>query len=283
VNGIIEIQGAYSSSPAITVTAANNGLSKSNGTTVVLGQDSGAVGDPAQLLNGREIPVGGNPIELRQGVFGTGGFSIIGAAHDGSVGGLFHCFTGSSVSEPSGTIIFRATQLEPNAIGAIMQLECPGDALSSVIQVGAFGSNAGLPVFRRGTGGIISNNVLQPDVLLEASAIGGGGGRPGRILFATNNAGTETLTYSFLLPVLANLDFPNTLAQTSSDLNVNIPGAALSDLALVAPPNGSVNANSCFTAWVSAVDTVTIRFNNYSAAAINPAAGNFKISVIKLL
>jgi hypothetical protein len=44
--------------PAATVTAANNGTSLS-GTTVVLGQAVGAVGDPGALLTAREIPTGG--------------------------------------------------------------------------------------------------------------------------------------------------------------------------------------------------------------------------------
>lgn len=42
-----------------TVTTANNGTSLS-GTTVQLGQDVGAVGNPAQLLNDRELPLIGN-------------------------------------------------------------------------------------------------------------------------------------------------------------------------------------------------------------------------------
>lgn len=44
--------------PPATVTDADNGLSL-NGTIVELGQDVGAVGDPAQLLNDREIPLSG--------------------------------------------------------------------------------------------------------------------------------------------------------------------------------------------------------------------------------
>jgi len=47
------------------ITSANNGLSENPAGTVVLGQDVGAVGDPAQLLNAREIPAGSFPITIR--------------------------------------------------------------------------------------------------------------------------------------------------------------------------------------------------------------------------
>lgn len=80
----------------------------------------------------------------------------------------------------------------------------------------------------------------------------------------------------------ATLDFGSTAAQTSSDLTiVNVTGAADGDIVSVGMPNASTNANSCFTAWVSAANTVTVRFNNYSSGAIDPASGTFKIRVLK--
>lgn len=79
----------------------------------------------------------------------------------------------------------------------------------------------------------------------------------------------------------ASLNFGNTLAQASADLTIGVTGAALGDPVVLGVPNASVNANSCYTAWVSAADTVTIRFNNYSAAAIDPAVGTFRVSVLK--
>ena len=73
----------------------------------------------------------------------------------------------------------------------------------------------------------------------------------------------------------ASLNFGNTAAQTSADLTITVTGAQPGDMLALGVPNGSVNANSCFTAWVSAADTVTVRFNNYSAGAIDPASGTF--------
>jgi hypothetical protein len=77
----------------------------------------------------------------------------------------------------------------------------------------------------------------------------------------------------------ATLDFASTAAQSSSDLTITVTGAAVGDVVAVGVPNGSVNANSSFTAWVSATNTVTVRFNNYSAGAIDPASGSFRVQV----
>lgn len=84
-----------------------------------------------------------------------------------------------------------------------------------------------------------------------------------------------------ILSASATLDFPNTLAQTSQDLTITVNGAALGDPVFVGPPNGSVNANTCFTAWVSAANVVTVRHNNYSAVAVDPASGVYRVVVMR--
>ena len=84
-----------------------------------------------------------------------------------------------------------------------------------------------------------------------------------------------------LLTATATLDFGSTTAQNSADLTVTVTGAAVGDVVALGVPNGSVNAKTCFTAWVSATNTVTVRFNNYSSASVNPASGTFKVSVLK--
>jgi hypothetical protein len=79
--------------------------------------------------------------------------------------------------------------------------------------------------------------------------------------------------------VTATLDFPNTAAQTSSDLTVSVPGAVDGDEVTLTVPSVSMLASSCYNAWVSAADTVTVRFNNYSAGALDPASGDFRVVV----
>lgn len=283
MNGLIEITGAFTNSFAINLTTANNGLSKSNPTTVVLGQDTGAVGDPAVLTSQREIPLDTFNIILRQGIFGPSAAGAIAVIIDFNVGGVFHGFTAESINSASGTIFFRGTNDSPLCVGAIMQLECPS-AGNSVGQVVAWGTNPGLAAFKQGEFGLQSSNVLAPDIVLVATASGGGGARAGYISLATNDpATTEVEMYRFILPKSALLDFPNTLAQTSSDLNVSVPGARDGDHVELGVPNVSINANSMYFAWVSANDTVTVRFCNFSAGAIDPAAGTFKVGVTRLL
>ncbi|MBK7883525.1 MAG: hypothetical protein IPJ81_06800 [Chitinophagaceae bacterium] len=93
--------------------------------------------------------------------------------------------------------------------------------------------------------------------------------------------GTTRYEIARVLTGSASLNFPNTLAQTSSDLTITVTGAVNGDSVSLGVPNGAVNANSCYTAWVSAANTVTVRFSNYSALAINPLGATFKVTVIK--
>lgn len=107
----------------------------------------------------------------------------------------------------------------------------------------------------------------------------------GAVEYNGSNLSLSVSTTRYTLPKTltgsATLDFPNTLAQTSSDLTITVTGASDGDKVVLGVPNVSVNANSSFTAWVSASNTVTVRFNNYSALPIDPASGTFKVSVIK--
>ena len=97
--------------------------------------------------------------------------------------------------------------------------------------------------------------------------------------FATSGGTRYTLAKT--LTTTSALNFAATAAQSSSDMTVTVTGAADGDAVSLGVPNSAVSANSAYTAWVSATDTVTIRFNNYSSGSVNPAAGTFRISVIK--
>ena len=77
------------------------------------------------------------------------------------------------------------------------------------------------------------------------------------------------------------LDFGNTGQQSSADLTISVTGAAVGDIVSLGVPNAAVNANTCYTAWVSAADTVTVRFNNYSSGSVNPTSATFKVYVHK--
>ena len=102
----------------------------------------------------------------------------------------------------------------------------------------------------------------------------------GTNFFVTNSTATR-YTLAKTLTNTAALDFVSTNTMLSSDLTITVTGAALNDAVVLGIPNGSVMANSTFTAWVSAANTVTVRFNNYSAGTLDPASGTFRVSVLQ--
>lgn len=83
------------------------------------------------------------------------------------------------------------------------------------------------------------------------------------------------------ISVVANLDFPATAKNVANDLTINVLGAAIGDVVSLGVPANAVMPNSCYTAWVSAADVVTIRFNNYSTSNHNPPLGSFRVEVKK--
>jgi hypothetical protein len=76
----------------------------------------------------------------------------------------------------------------------------------------------------------------------------------------------------------ATLDFGNTTTLTSTDLTITVTGAAVGDSVAIGLP-AAPDANGCFTGWVSAADTVTVRFNNYSVGSIDPASATYRATV----
>jgi len=101
----------------------------------------------------------------------------------------------------------------------------------------------------------------------------------GTNLFFSPSTTRHTVNHG--LTGLATLDFPSTTTLLSADLTISVTGAADGDVVSIGVPNASVNANTCYTAWVSAANTVTVRFNNYSSGTVNPASGTFKVFVTK--
>jgi hypothetical protein len=76
----------------------------------------------------------------------------------------------------------------------------------------------------------------------------------------------------------AALDFANLAAIGCSDLTIAVTGAVSGDPVKLGVPNASVpNGTATFTAWVSAADTVTVRYCNLVSG--DPASGTFKVIV----
>ncbi|MCG2613741.1 hypothetical protein LZZ85_05595 [Terrimonas sp. NA20] len=101
----------------------------------------------------------------------------------------------------------------------------------------------------------------------------------------TNYFVTSDDTRYTLAKTLTNtgsLNFPSTAANSSSDLTITINGAADGDAVSLGVPSAAVQTNSNYTAWVSAANTITIRFtNNDGSTAKDPATGTFRVTVLK--
>jgi hypothetical protein len=91
-----------------------------------------------------------------------------------------------------------------------------------------------------------------------------------------------TVALDVFRTITVGTDFPNTSAQSSSDITATVTGAVAGQPVWLGVPNSAVSANTSYSAWVSASNTVTIRFNNYSSASVNPSSGSFYVVVINL-
>lgn len=76
----------------------------------------------------------------------------------------------------------------------------------------------------------------------------------------------------------AVLDFPSTSSNSTQDLTITVTGAADGDPVSLGVPAGSATAGMFF-AFVSASNTVTVRFYNPSGGSVNPTSGTFKVKV----
>ena len=202
---------------------------------------------------------------------GGGGLSLKGGNSTGSaVGGAIRFFTtpgGPASSTTANTEIERMTILGNGNIN----INTTGSNLTNigrvVLSAGTATANTAPLKFTSGT------NLTTP----EAGAVEWNGTN----LFLTTSGGVRQ-TINQGLTATATLDFPSTNDNSFNNLTVTVTGAALNDVVSLGIPNGSVPAGaSAFTAWVSAANTVTVRFSNHSGVAQDPASGSFKIFVTK--
>lgn len=97
--------------------------------------------------------------------------------------------------------------------------------------------------------------------------------------FATT--GTTRYTLAKTLTATGVLDFPSTAAQSDTDLTITVTGSVEGDVVMLGIPNGVTSAGASYTAWVSAANTVTIRFSVYGTTTRDPVSGTFRVSVLK--
>lgn len=93
---------------------------------------------------------------------------------------------------------------------------------------------------------------------------------------------TTRYTVAKTLTNTATLNFGSTLGQAFTDLTITVTGAVSGDVVSIGVPAGSVPAGTCsFFGFVSAADTVTIRFVNSDVGLLDPASGTFRATVFK--
>ena len=179
---------------------------------------------------------------------------------------------------------FRKEQVEdyiPNSVQTVLDLKAP---INNASFTGTFAlPNASLVITGGSANSFIAGNGAPANFTTTTRAVVVGG------VTLSNTPITSTDSVSVVIgklqgqingiSTIATLDFPSTTGGTSSDLTVSLTGAVLGDIVLLGTPVQA--ANGTFTAFVSAANVVTVRYNNYSSLAINPNSGDFKIKIIR--
>lgn len=294
-NGGVYVNGpqAVSTAPAAgTILGGDNGLSRSTVTPtfLVLGDDVGTLSGLANLLSDREINTQGFFIELFK-------FPLTSERLHLTNQEVFVGDTTKRLAITKQNWIY-SDFVTGTSTEFIFSQTAGVDFL--LVQLG--GANSGYLLDLTNGRMCIGNNVVPPEATLHLLAgVVGSGGAPflytagaaaqtvlkngAKNFNGTNEfltAGGVNYTMAKTLTATAALNFPNTLPGTSSDLTIALTGAALGDIVMLGVPNASTVANGCFTAWVSAPNTITVRFtNNDLLAAFDPASGTFRVAIVK--
>lgn len=262
----------------------------------------------AQLLINSQQPialaVGSNPLSPRFQVDSTGSVSKALTLRDtyNSMGDVILMKSGSSDFESGRIRFLKATTLTvPRYFGFYFHFN--GATGVNLFNIGAHAGTDTvvandvnvLTLDQNGNGVSIKTNAT-PTALLDIAANTTARGQiryrvgvdptsptQGSTWFVANNLkisdGTTNFTFAKTLTNTATLDFPSTASGIAADLTVTVTGAAVGDAVSIGVPNGSVTATGQFFGWVSATNTVTVRFIPH--ATEDPASGTFRVSVIK--
>ncbi len=136
-----------------------------------------------------------------------------------------------------------------------------GDASNDTLVINP--SDISIANIPAGTIAAASNLGIDSNGKLVKAAVSGGGG------------GGDSIK------VTQSIDIPGLGANTSSSSNVTVAGAVVGDPVLVTPPPTMSDGIVIWAAYVSAADTVTIKFRNISGGYLDPTAANFSVVVIK--
>jgi hypothetical protein len=94
--------------------------------------------------------------------------------------------------------------------------------------------------------------------------------------------GASGTAIASVISATATLDFPSTNEHECSAATITVTGAAVGDVVALGIPTEAIGTSGVFFGYVSAADTVTVRYHNTDKnSAVNPASGTFRATVIK--
>jgi hypothetical protein len=137
----------------------------------------------------------------------------------------------------------------------------------------------------RGTGaGAVSAVIISTPTVLSTGTTAQTNSERMRVNSSGVTIGSGGSAISKVLTATATLDFADTAPRDTIDLTITVTGAVDGNVVVLGIVNASQPAGACdYRAWVSADNTVTVRFtnNNHGGGNINPASGTFRATVIQ--
>lgn len=220
------------------------------------------------------------------GKVSTGTQTFAGAkTFDSTVAGQYD-FTGTSASIfVSGGILISRDSAGTNSVG--LSTTVHRNTKKGVVGATAYNTGGGTAQFEVLTTGaaVVGQNItLSSSQSADAFQVTSSGGSVGDT-FKISSAGAVTIAGGTpivkVLSATATLDFPSTMASATSDLTITVTGAALGDVVSCGVPNASVTTTGAYSYWVSATDTVSVRFLHSAIGSEDPASGVFRVQVTK--
>jgi hypothetical protein len=265
-------------------------------------------------INNQSVGVSNYGIYINQSTAAAANYALYNASANGKIFSAAPIFIGSNTAGLTGVAGLAAFQVDLTAsTGNILIPQTTNDANGPTLEflkrrvafstVTASGDFLGSIYFDGADG---TDAAPGPRIQGKATEAWSGTASGSQLIFSTVPNTTQTLTTAVtigqdqsmtvvggvtigggtkILKVLsasATLDFGSTIAGASTDLTITVTGAALGDTVAVGVPNGSVGANGDFWGWVSATNTVTIRFTNPNlVTTLDPASGTFRATVFQ--
>jgi len=160
-----------------------------------------------------------------------------------------------------------ATTVLFNAGGGVLQVVDATFAGGNALLIGANNTTTGTRIKRSGTGVQIRVGDDTADAALSAGAvtIGTGGTAIQKVLSAVKSA--------FDCPSIAASGGVQTTTLT-------VTGASTTSATSVSVPSGGLNDGVVIDAYVSAADTVTIKFTNTTVATIDPVSASYRVVIL---